>query len=166
METFSTFLAICAGNSPVTPHKDQWCGSLIFPLICAWINGWVNNREAGDLRRHRAHHDVTVMLTEAFIFCHGQNVGNSCLIITDWTSPTHGEIYQNQSKRKKRNITIHPIWRWMQLICEPQFHGIMFPNRQNTKNSIYSCQLGDSHTSSNQTLEGRWKIAVPFTLAD
>ena len=24
-------------------------------LICVWINGWVNNREAGDLRRHRSH---------------------------------------------------------------------------------------------------------------
>ena len=31
-------------------------------LICAWTIGWVNNREAGDLRRHRAHYDVTVML--------------------------------------------------------------------------------------------------------
>ena len=31
-------------------------------LICAWINGCVNNREAGDLRRHRVHYDVTVML--------------------------------------------------------------------------------------------------------
>ena len=30
-------------------------------LICAWIHGWVNNPEAGDLRRHRAHYDVTVM---------------------------------------------------------------------------------------------------------
>ena len=30
-------------------------------LICAWMNGWVNNREAGDLRRHPAHYDVTVM---------------------------------------------------------------------------------------------------------
>ena len=29
-------------------------------LICAWINHWVNNREAGDLRRHRAHFDVIV----------------------------------------------------------------------------------------------------------
>ena len=26
-----------------------------------WINGWVNNCEAGDLRRHRAHYDVIVM---------------------------------------------------------------------------------------------------------
>ena len=32
-----------------------------FSLICVWINGWVNNREAGDLRRYRAHYDVTVM---------------------------------------------------------------------------------------------------------
>ena len=30
-------------------------------LICARINGWVNNGEAGDLRRHRAHYDVIVM---------------------------------------------------------------------------------------------------------
>ena len=34
---------------------------LLFCLICAWTNGWVNNRDAGDLRRHRAHYDITVM---------------------------------------------------------------------------------------------------------
>ena len=33
----------------------------MFYLICVWINGWVNNREAGDLRRHRGHYDVNVM---------------------------------------------------------------------------------------------------------
>ena len=43
------------------PHKGQWCGALIFSLIWAWINGWVNNREAGDLSRHRVNYDVTVM---------------------------------------------------------------------------------------------------------
>ena len=49
-------------RSPVnSPHKGQWCGALVFSLICAWINSWVNNREAGDLRRHRAHYDVIVM---------------------------------------------------------------------------------------------------------
>ena len=32
-----------------------------FSLICVWTNGWVNNRDAGDLKRHRAHYDVTVM---------------------------------------------------------------------------------------------------------
>ena len=64
METFSALLAICAGNSPVpmnSPHKGQWRGALMFTLICARINGWVNNREAGDLRRYRTHYDVIVM---------------------------------------------------------------------------------------------------------
>ena len=67
METFSALLALCAGNSlhwsPVnSPHKGQWLGDLMFSLNSTWINGWANNREAGDLRRHRAHYDVTVML--------------------------------------------------------------------------------------------------------
>ena len=45
-----------------SPHKGQWRGALVFSLICAWTNGWVNNRQAGDLRRHRAHYDIIVML--------------------------------------------------------------------------------------------------------
>ena len=64
METFSALLAICAENSPVPgefPHKGQWRGALMFTLICARIKGWVNNCEAGDLRRNRAHYDVIVM---------------------------------------------------------------------------------------------------------
>ena len=49
-------------RSPVnSPHKGQWRGALMFTLICARINGWVNNREAGDLRRYRTHYDVIVM---------------------------------------------------------------------------------------------------------
>ena len=42
-------------------HKGQWRGALMFSLIWVWINDWVNNREAGDLRRYRAHYDVIVM---------------------------------------------------------------------------------------------------------
>ena len=42
-------------------HKDQWRGGLVFSLIGARINGWVNNGEASDLRRHRTHYDVNVM---------------------------------------------------------------------------------------------------------
>ena len=49
-------------RSPVnSPHKGQWRGALMFSLICVWIIGWVNNREAGDLRRYGAHRDVIVM---------------------------------------------------------------------------------------------------------
>ena len=65
METFSALLAICGGihRPPVnSPHKGQWRGALVFSLICVWINGWVNNREAGDLSRFSAHYDVTIMV--------------------------------------------------------------------------------------------------------
>ena len=49
-------------RSPVNSlHKGQWRGALMFSLIGAWINGWVNNREAGHLRRYRTHYDVIVM---------------------------------------------------------------------------------------------------------
>ena len=64
METLSALLALCAGNSPVpvnSPHKGQWRGALMFSFIYAWINDWVNNREAGDLRRQDGHYDVIVM---------------------------------------------------------------------------------------------------------
>ena len=66
METFSALLALCRGihRSPVnSPHKGQWRGALMFSSICARINGWVTNREAGDLRRQRAHYDAIVMFT-------------------------------------------------------------------------------------------------------
>ena len=64
METFFALLALCAGNSPVTvnsPHKGQWRGALMFSLIYAWINGWVNTREAGDLTSHGTHYNVIAM---------------------------------------------------------------------------------------------------------
>ena len=49
-------------RSPVnSPRKGQWRGALLFSSIYVWINGWVNNGEAGDLRRYRAHYDVNVM---------------------------------------------------------------------------------------------------------
>ena len=65
METFLRCWAFVWGFhwSPVnSPHRDHWCGALLFSLICAWLNGWVNNREAGDLRRHHAHYDVIAIL--------------------------------------------------------------------------------------------------------
>ena len=44
-----------------SPHKGQWRGAMMYSLICVWISGWVNNREAGDLRHYRAHYDVSIM---------------------------------------------------------------------------------------------------------
>ena len=64
METFPALLVFCAGNTPAS------AGALMFSLMCAWINGWVNNRKAGDLRSHHAHYDVTVI-------CWWSSVGRS-----------------------------------------------------------------------------------------
>ena len=56
METCSALLAICAGNSPVTGRRPLTRVLDVF-FDCAWVN----NRKAGDLKRHIAHYDVTVM---------------------------------------------------------------------------------------------------------
>ena len=77
METFSASLAFVWGihRSPVnSPHKGQWRGALMFTLICAGINGWVNTREAGDLRRYRPHYDVIVMCSHITSPCGPDNV--------------------------------------------------------------------------------------------
>ena len=65
METFSALLALCAGKSPVTgefPAQGPVKRDFDVSLICAWINGLVNNRDAGDLRRYRAHYDIDVIV--------------------------------------------------------------------------------------------------------
>ena len=89
-------------RSPVnSPHKGQWRGAFMFSLICVWINGWVNNREAGDLRHYRIHYDVTVMWW--------------CYDITPSSSHrrpitgTFKRIFMNENKKvmKTRYIFIH-----------------------------------------------------------
>ena len=64
METFSRYWPFLRGihrSSVNSSHKSHWRGALIFCFICAWINAWVSNREAGDLRRRGAQHDVITM---------------------------------------------------------------------------------------------------------
>ena len=66
-----------------SPHKGQhtWRGALMFSLICAWTNGWVNNGDAGDLRRHRAHYDGVVM----FLDTHMARVVVICFVVVTFT---------------------------------------------------------------------------------
>ena len=71
METFSALLAICEGNSPVTGEFPQQSPvtrnfDAIFDLTLN--NGWANNRDAGDLRRHHTQYFVTIMTTSRLIF--------------------------------------------------------------------------------------------------
>ena len=88
METFSALLAFCAGNSPVT-------GALMFSLIRAWINYWVNNAEAGDLRRHHTHYDVTVIIL--LQFNHRNNILDPEQHNRSVLNPSKTEILQRSS---------------------------------------------------------------------
>ena len=61
-------------RSPMkSPHKGQWRGALMFSLICVCINGWLNNRVAGDLRRNLAHSDITVMVSNTMYWSYSSN---------------------------------------------------------------------------------------------
>ena len=54
-------------RSPVNSlHKGQWCGALMFSLICVWINSWVNHHEASDLTWYHGHYDVIVMISFSY----------------------------------------------------------------------------------------------------
>ena len=95
-------------RSPVnSPHKGQWRGALILTLICVWINGCANNREAGDLRRYCAHYGVTVMriscIRSQYISCHVID-----MIVAKYSGfntrkvnsiPWHGDVYTTSPMR-------------------------------------------------------------------
>ena len=103
METFSALLAICAGTSPV-PHKGLWHGALMSSLICVWINGWVNSREAGDLRRYRGHYDIKVMDSVSMWHIHTKHnpsyrdwVAKSIIYgTTNWGRPIKKHPYRSE----------------------------------------------------------------------
>ena len=88
--------------SPVnSPHKGQWRGALMFSFICAWINGWVNNREADDLRRHRRHYDVTIMIL------------NAALDNFDFKGQAFIHLHEAAARHCNRNL----IKKWNRYIC-------------------------------------------------
>ena len=65
MGAFSASLVLCAGNSPVIaefPSQRPVARSFDIFFDLSWTDGWIHNRDAGDLRRHRAHYHVTVMI--------------------------------------------------------------------------------------------------------
>ena len=63
--TFSALPAPCEGNAPITggfPSQRPVTRSFDVLFYLRLKNGWANNCHAGDLRRHCAHFDVTVMM--------------------------------------------------------------------------------------------------------
>ena len=106
-------------------HKGQWLGALMFSLICAWINGWVNNREAGDLRRHCSHYDVIVMIINR-----PAKLQSRC---TNWSLAVAPYVLNGLSNFRKKKRP--PFWQtifsiafaWMKVIkFRFKFHWNMF----------------------------------------
>ena len=128
METFSALLALSGGNSPVTsefPPQRPVTRSFMFSLICAWINGWVNNREAGEGRHHSAHYDVIVMgqthSTRDVLICIGLRLSSCWLLVLccqiEMQKSTHSvasmlvkqpwPVWPNERYQTKVNTTTH-----------------------------------------------------------
>ena len=95
-------------RSPVnSPHKGQWRGVLMFSLICARINGWVNNREAGDLRLYRAHYDVIVMVCCVSFWQRLLYFMLTCWV-SSWLNPQW--ISRSYNSNAKRRILMYAGW--------------------------------------------------------
>ena len=119
MENFLRYWPFVLGihRSPVnSPHKGQWRGALMIPLICVWINAWVNNRVAGDLRRHRAHYDVIVMNDDdSYIIGHWRQefATDRCILSTAPASRLLTETFvQAQMKKNQSSVSLAFV-RWI-----------------------------------------------------
>ena len=72
-------------RSPVEfPHKGQWHRALMFSLICAWTNGWANNRDAGDMR------PIVLIMTSL----QRRSSGIHCMVMFSWMGKIHVLIPQ------------------------------------------------------------------------
>ena len=99
-----------------SPHKGQWLGPFMFSSICAWINGWVNNREAGDLRRHRAHYDVTWWDTDV-----APARRQAVVAINDDTVPPRKYASLGQTRKNYVSRSMDMLNPRHQIISWPQF---------------------------------------------
>ena len=120
------------------PHKGQWCGALTFSLICAWTHGCANNRDAGDLRRHSAHYDVSVMLCQLFSTADG-HIAYLC--------------HDSRSSKFSDSNTDLPSMPWVYLTVNRSMHSIyrikfaftrewscfttIFPHALSSPNNVY-----------------------------
>ena len=117
-------------RSPVnSPHKGQWRGALMFSLICVWINVWVNNGEAADLRCHRPHYNVIIMIfilitvSQWVTFCM-KGCTYSYIMPTSyyiskhmWNIMNKGVLISSNHKKKYTLYVYHLIspWFWIDL---------------------------------------------------
>ena len=130
METFSALLALCVANSPLTgefpAHRPvtRSC-DLFFELHL--INGQVNNGEAGDLRRHRVHYGVTVMML-AFRLANSNTFSNN--------NPSLEGISRNMTNLCRYYLTIFVIQTYTRTFKEKSSY-IDFSQKSDREKKIY-----------------------------
>ena len=104
METFSALLAICAGNSAVTgefPAQRTVTRSFDVFFDLHLNKAWVNNREAGDLRRHRANYvNIMWILVWDAIWRHGSWSTLNQLLSPDGTKPLSVPVFTWTNENK------------------------------------------------------------------
>ena len=133
MKTFSCYWPFVRGIE--SPHKGQWRGALMFCLICAWTNGWVNNGDSGDLRDHHTHFDVTVInkpMSSIPLF--SPFFSRMKTFVTYWISCLHltgvptAVTYEHDMKKLADTSIISYIW-----ITEKSINGALVPPTPNSK---------------------------------
>ena len=112
METFSALLAICAGNSPVPgefPTQRPVTRSFDVFFDCVWINGWVNNHEAVDLRRYLAYYDF-ISTIENLVWGTNTHLCNQSELLMDITKSNYiSHQMEAQPPPTETNIEQHAI---------------------------------------------------------
>ena len=95
-----------------SPHKGQWRGALMFSLFCACIKVWVNNRNPGDLRRHRAHYDVIVSELRPLA---------ECSQIIHWTFKNQLDLSLNQNIHIQEIAFENVVCKVSAILFRPQY---------------------------------------------
>ena len=152
-------------RSPVnSPHKGQWRGALMFSLICARINAWVNNSGAGDLRRNHAHYDVTVMdhthlnRMVSPVCCVTSTVGKFVNIMgrkTPFQYEDHHSRYRESYDKDKAIVKLSYYSRVNIYTCEIDLY--------NEKVSISPIAVNSKQKNTVQLVMALWRHIMTYT---
>ena len=100
---------------PLTKASDAELWRFLWSV--PWINGWVNNRDTGNLRRHRGHYGVAVMqwlgvvMAQIFHDIMAKSVVMSQLIFlwTHWGSVMHDYVVEPSHKWFRWRLDAFPM---------------------------------------------------------
>ena len=140
-------------RSPVnSPQKGQWCGALMFSLICAWMNDWVNTHEAGDSGRLRAHYDVTVVAQSiCFALIFVRNIRLKYLVYEDLQLITPAATVIESLLVMNLLCNWGRIFHWRVILFEISINNTQ---NNNTTNSIVTNHLSPIKYKS------RWAVRI------